>query len=240
MKKKTEQVPNDNVRKTPTETSPGRRAKLTREEVLDAALNLVDKDGFDALSMPRLAKALGVGTMTLYGYVKNRDDLLDALVDRILEPVAATGVKGSNWKKNLQRHFKQLHAAALAHPAIGKLIAERGFKSTSMLALQADLFTLMRNAGFKKEETVRGYYTLLHYTLGFIAWQIPRTIEQPIETYHAIWASQIDSLPKEQATALSKLQKKLVMVADEQQFEYGMQMIWSYLEERETGTKHHE
>src|SRR5436305_14192158 len=63
-------------------TATGRpRARLTREQVAAAALELLDRDGLEALSMRRLADQLGVGTMTLYGYFRSKDALLDAVID---------------------------------------------------------------------------------------------------------------------------------------------------------------
>jgi len=76
-----------------TQPAPGsRRPKLTREQIATAALGLADADGYDALSMRRVAEALGVGTMSLYYYVRNKDDLRalmeDALMGEILVPDA--------------------------------------------------------------------------------------------------------------------------------------------------------
>ena len=56
---------------------------LSRERVLQAALVLADEAGVEALSMRKLAKTLGVEAMSLYGHVKNKEDLLDGLVDLV-------------------------------------------------------------------------------------------------------------------------------------------------------------
>src|SRR5205823_3281782 len=55
------------------------RGSLTRQQVVEAALRLADSQGTDTLSMSTLARALECGVMTLYGYIANRDDLLDAI-----------------------------------------------------------------------------------------------------------------------------------------------------------------
>src|SRR3954452_12161420 len=60
---------------------------LNRDRVLKAAIRLADKEGIDALSMRRLAKALGVEAMSLYNHVANKGDLVDGMLDRALGAV---------------------------------------------------------------------------------------------------------------------------------------------------------
>ncbi|MFF5210541.1 TetR/AcrR family transcriptional regulator [Streptosporangium sp. NPDC000396] len=64
-----------------------RREPLNREKVLDAALELADREGLEALSMRRLAKTLGVEAMSLYNHVSNKADLIDGIVERVFEQV---------------------------------------------------------------------------------------------------------------------------------------------------------
>ena len=54
------------------------RNTLSRGQIVDAALALIDTEGLDAATMPRLAQQLGVGTMSLYRHVQDKDDLIDA------------------------------------------------------------------------------------------------------------------------------------------------------------------
>ena len=67
-----------------------RRPRYTRDEIAAAALAIADREGFDAVSMRRLARELGAGTMSLYHYVRTKDDLLalmdDALMGELLVP----------------------------------------------------------------------------------------------------------------------------------------------------------
>ena len=71
----------------PPEGMPTRRGpkqKLTVDEIVDAAIDIADRDGLAALSMRGLAQRLGLGAMTLYSYVPGRDDLVVLMVDRVL------------------------------------------------------------------------------------------------------------------------------------------------------------
>jgi AcrR family transcriptional regulator len=70
------------VQPNPTESP---REPLTRERVFRAAIDLADASGIDALSMRRLAQELGVEAMSLYHHVRNKDDLLDGMVEVVTD-----------------------------------------------------------------------------------------------------------------------------------------------------------
>src|SRR5438045_2555536 len=59
-----------------------RRGSLTRQQVVEAALQLADQDGLEALTIQTLARRLECGVMTVYGYIDNKEDLLDAIAQR--------------------------------------------------------------------------------------------------------------------------------------------------------------
>ncbi len=63
----------------------GRPPVLTVEQVVDEAIALADEEGIESLSMAKLARRLGVGTMTIYGYVTDKQHLLDLVAERIFE-----------------------------------------------------------------------------------------------------------------------------------------------------------
>ncbi|HUO74951.1 MAG TPA: TetR/AcrR family transcriptional regulator C-terminal domain-containing protein [Solirubrobacteraceae bacterium] len=111
------------AREVPTELiwsrpQPGaRRPRLTREEIAAAALALADAEGFQAVSMRRVAVELGVGTMTLYYYVQTKDELLalmnDAMMGEVLVP---EGELPSDWRAALELIAHRSRAACRRHP----------------------------------------------------------------------------------------------------------------------------
>lgn len=78
----------------------GRPARVTRAQVVEAAVALADARGLDAVSMRAVAKALGVGTMTLYSHVPGRVELVDAMVDRAYGDMALPA-PGLDWRPAL-------------------------------------------------------------------------------------------------------------------------------------------
>ena len=77
------------------------RTPLTRERILRAAIDLADTDGLDALSMRKLAKAVGVEAMSLYNHVANKDDLLDGIVDLVVAEIYVPRAEG-DWRAELR------------------------------------------------------------------------------------------------------------------------------------------
>lgn len=71
------------LREEPCSRKPGH----SRARIASAAVELADEEGFDAVSMRRVAERLGVGTMTLYHYVANKDELVTLMLDRAMEEI---------------------------------------------------------------------------------------------------------------------------------------------------------
>lgn len=98
--------------------APGtRRPKLTREQIADTALALADAEGIDAVSMRRIAEALGVGTMTLYYYVRTKDDLI-ALMDDALtgECLIPPGKLPKDWRAAMTAIARETRRVFVRHP----------------------------------------------------------------------------------------------------------------------------
>src|SRR3984957_20230015 len=114
LRRKTRQARGDRV----ASGSQGRRAGLSRGLILDAAVDLVDSQGLDGLSMRKLGAALGVEAMTLYHYVPNKAALLDGLVEWVLEHSATAPAlaDGLSWDRMLRRYAETLRTSLLPPP----------------------------------------------------------------------------------------------------------------------------
>src|SRR6202012_3770970 len=95
----------DRSRMTSSKRTRADRAGLSREQVLDAALDLVDRDGASALSMRRLGAELGVEAMTLYHYLPSKDALLDGIVERVMGQ-AETRLADGPWDRALTAYAR--------------------------------------------------------------------------------------------------------------------------------------
>jgi len=95
-----------------------RRPRLTREDLAAAAVRLADAEGINALSMRRLATELEVGTMTLYHYVRTKDELLTLVTDAVMgEVVVPTRMTiPDDWRAALTLIANRSRAALVKHP----------------------------------------------------------------------------------------------------------------------------
>jgi AcrR family transcriptional regulator len=135
------------VQPTPHKRTRADRAGLSREQVLDAAVGLVDRDGVGALSMRRLGAELGVEAMTLYHYLPNKDALLDGIVERVLAE-AETDLADGPWERALAGYAASLRAVLLRHPGAAALVAGRPAVTPETLRVVERGLARLRAAGF--------------------------------------------------------------------------------------------
>jgi AcrR family transcriptional regulator len=95
---------------------------LSRAEIVRAAMRLADAEGIEATSMRRIATELGAGTMTLYGYVTDRDSLLAMMLDEALAEIVLPGGRSESWRQDLELAARQLRAVCQRHPWVANLL----------------------------------------------------------------------------------------------------------------------
>lgn len=140
----------------------------SREQVVAVALELADTRGLDALSMRSLAERVGIPTMTLYGYFRSKDELLDAIVDHAVgdEPFET---RGGDWQEELKAVVHAARRGLLAHPSLVELRVRRPVLRPEALRFAETLLRILRGAGFEVKEAALGFRLVFTYTLGFAA-----------------------------------------------------------------------
>jgi AcrR family transcriptional regulator len=91
------------------------RLRLSRQKIATAALAIADKEGFTAVSMRRIAQELQVGTMSLYYYVKTKDDLIAAMDDALMGEALLPSLP-KDWQRAMTEIAKRTHAVFIRHP----------------------------------------------------------------------------------------------------------------------------
>lgn len=152
------------------------KAGLSRERVLDAALEYVDAYGLPALSMRKLGAHLGVEGMSLYRHVPNKAALLDGLVDRVMETAfGALSVPGEDWVAWLRQFAHALRAALLAHPGVLPLAATRPVNSPDALRMSERWLAAMRAAGLPLGRAMDVVNVLATFTIGHTLAEVGQT-----------------------------------------------------------------
>ena len=99
----------------PEQAKVGRPAERSRAEITAAAVELADREGLDAVSMRRVATALGTGAASLYRYVATRDDLLDLMTDSVAAEYDLPAPSG-DWQADLLAVARQARQIMRRHP----------------------------------------------------------------------------------------------------------------------------
>lgn len=99
----------------------GAQPALSRDEIVRTAMRLADAEGLEATSMRRIATELGAGTMTLYGYVADREALHAAMLDEALGEIELPE-RRSGWRDDLEVAARQLRGVCRRHPWVAQLL----------------------------------------------------------------------------------------------------------------------
>ena len=149
-----------------TERRPRRRAPLTRDRVLRAAVKLADKGGLSSLSMRKLGGALGVEAMSLYKHVADKDDILDGIVDAVFAEIGLPAAE-ADWRAAMRERAISARQVLLRHPwAIGLLDSRRNAGPATIRHHDAVIGSL-RGAGFSIEMAAHAFSLLDSYIYGF-------------------------------------------------------------------------
>jgi AcrR family transcriptional regulator len=138
---------------------------LTRERVVLAAVSYADAHGLESLTMRVLASELGAGAMSLYHYISDKNDLVDAMVDLVAEELSEPA-PDADWKAVLRASAISLHEVLRAHPWASKVWTTRGSGPAKRRHLELMLRGL-RESGFSEELTCRGFHTVSMHVVGF-------------------------------------------------------------------------
>src|SRR5229473_5014031 len=141
------------------------RTPLSRERVLQAAIDLADKGGLGALSMRKVAQDLGVEAMSLYNHVRNKEDILNGMVDVVFSEIDVPS--SPDWSTDLRQRAISARQALLRHPwAIG-LMESRVQPGPATLRHHDSVLRNLRASGFSVEMAAHAYSMLDSYIYGF-------------------------------------------------------------------------
>ena len=143
-----------------------RRAPLTRERVLRAAVELADRDGIAALSMRKLGQELGVEAMALYRHVRNKDDLLDGLVETVVGEIELP-YPSRDWMAAMRALVMSSRQVTLSHPWAPRVIIDRPTVGPATLRHIDAVLGILSAGGFTIDMAHHALHVLGSRILGF-------------------------------------------------------------------------
>jgi AcrR family transcriptional regulator len=173
--------------RTVSNTQATRNGKITRDVVLATALELIDRDGIDGLSMRRLARELGRDPMILYRHAPNKAALLDGVAETVLAQLKVDPTD-SDWAGQLRTVARDYRRLALAHPGVVTLLVTRplatplALRPRGSLRPLEDILALLTRAGFSGADALHIYRALFGFLHGHVLNELQELVENPDET----------------------------------------------------------
>jgi AcrR family transcriptional regulator len=140
--------------------------QLTRKRIIAAAMELIERDGAEAVSMRRLAAELGCGVMSLYNQVQSTSALLDGVADAVMSGIGLAVPPGAGWQQQLRAQARAFRHVAMAHPRCAMIVVSRPPSSASMVRPVETALTTLREAGFSAQDAVRIVRAFVSYIVG--------------------------------------------------------------------------
>ena len=194
---------------------------LSRPRIVRAALQLVDERGLTALTMRALATELEVSPMALYNHVRDKDELVDLMVDLMLGEVDCSATE-DDWMIQLRALVYSYHQALDAHHQLARVYANRVRIGPHGLLVIERSIELLLQGGLSPPEAADAFFALFTYTVGFhqmgsVAPLRDSTSQDEIGYYSA--------LPSEQVPSIQAVGAHLSGVHRPGRFGYGLDLI---------------
>jgi AcrR family transcriptional regulator len=203
--------------------------KVTRELVLATALELIDRDGVDALSMRRLAAALGRDPMILYRHAPGKAALLDGVVETVLAQLQVNPAD-PDWTGQLRAVARGYRSLALAHPNVVPLLVTRplatplALRPHGTLRPLEDLLTLLTRAGFTGPDALHISRAFFGFLNGHLLNELQELVENPDETDDLLRLG-LHRLPLSEFPLLRSLAHALVSYDGAAELERGLDIL---------------
>jgi Bacterial regulatory proteins, tetR family./Tetracyclin repressor, C-terminal all-alpha domain. len=213
------------------------RQPLSRSQIVAAAIKLIDEEGLDGFSMRRLGQALGAGTTSFYWHVKDKDQLIDLVMDQIATEVRLDDDAGRPWRERAAYLAREFHAIGKRHRNVAALYGARISMGPNTLLAMDHLLEVLRAGGFERDRLTLAFSSLMTYALGSAVMESrdlsgPGAEGKSAEEMQAMFAEMLASLPADQFPNLVRLiaEGNSGNVDDDAQFEYGLQSMLNGME----------
>lgn len=144
-----------------------RPRSLTDDQLVAAALAVLDREGLDALTMRAVAGELGMATMGLYRYVADRRALEVLVVDHLFGTID-TALPEAGWPDRIRLLMDRIRVAVAGHPAVVPLVLRHRQASRGSVRLIDTVLGVLTDGGLTGVDRVIAQRTLIAYVLGFL------------------------------------------------------------------------
>ena len=197
---------------------------LTRQQVLDEALRLIDEEGLEACSMRKLGARLGVEAMSLYNHVENKRALLDGVVELLVLRTPLPDRAEVTPREELWIFARSMRAGLLAHPRVLPLIAASPLRTPGALLILDRLLDTIHRAGVAGVKSIYALQVIVGYVIGHTLVQTGgRAIDlEPGPNGPSAWRQ----VPAEKYPRLHCLLPEVAQWNPDREFDFGLQALF--------------
>lgn len=153
----------------PERPARGPQPTRSRGEIVTAAVGIADGDGLDAVSIRRVASAVGLGTMSLYRYLSGKDDLLELMFDHTCGEYALSGTPSGDWRADLHDLARQGRSILHRHPWMPRLVLERRGLGPNVLRVMETFLAVLDDAGVDPAVMLETYALINSFIASYAA-----------------------------------------------------------------------
>ena len=171
--------PSTGRRRAPGQRAP--RGTISRPQIVEAALRSLRAEGFEQLTIRSLAADLGVAPMSLYRYIRDKDDLMDEVVEELLRQNQPVPPATGTWQSRLAAAADALRQLLVKEPAALYVYLRHPVVSPTSIRRMEMMLDVLREAGFSTTAAKAAYAAIHTYTMGFAALEASRADWTPDE-----------------------------------------------------------
>ncbi len=202
------------------------RNGLNRERIIEVALQLVDLNSIDGLTMRALAAELGVKPMALYNHFDNKDELLDALVDRVFAELGVPEV-GGDWRVEVKKRCLQLREVLRTHGWAVTLLDSRSQPGPATLTHHDAMLGVLFASGLTWAQVGTAVAMLDSFVYGFVIQELALPVGDPDDFGH-LAEGLLAEIPAGEFVSLSAFAASQVLVPGYDfaaEFERGLDLL---------------
>jgi len=210
------------------------RGSLTPEMIVSESLRLLDQDGIDGFSLPKLGRALGADQTAVYRHFASKDDLVLAIADRLIEESMAGLEAQDCWMDTLTDGARRLRRAYQAHPAAASISAYRTTQGPAEIRAVDIIIGAMLDAGFDGAEAALMYRSVGDFILAAAGFEAAFLAldERLQQSDRSAWTRAYLTVAREQHPNIWQVRTELPEVREDDVFETTLALVMTGLWER--------
>ncbi|MGH3963205.1 MAG: TetR/AcrR family transcriptional regulator [Pseudonocardiaceae bacterium] len=211
------------------------RPPLSQRRIVDQALVLLAEEGLGAVSMRRVAQALGTGPASLYAHLRNKEELHDLMLDQLIDEATVPEPNPRHWREQLKELMRSMVRVMTDHPGSAQLaIATKVPTGPNALRVMEGMLAILRAGGLSDRvaafagDLIATYISALALEAGTWAGHAPEA-PAPVELTRQI-RDYFAALPHDRFPHLVALAGPLTAGSVEERFEFGLEVLVAGLE----------